>query len=139
MMPAREFVRAILQRVCEAHEIRIEDLRNPSHAQYLVSARRQAAVELRNRGLSLPHIGRILHRADGTPMHHTSILHLVESPGRKTGAAVETVPDHSCNNSAIADFLPDFLDSSNENTRRVLDPRRLILNGNRQLAEDRRS
>ena len=64
-----------LARICEAHGITIEDLRGPSHAAVYVQARRCAARELRARKLSLPSIGRLLHR------HHTTILNLLAPKG----------------------------------------------------------
>ena len=65
-MPA--YARQIVTRVADENGVRVADLLGPSHARRVSWPRQAAYVQLRDRGLSYPQIGRIMGR------DHTSVL-----------------------------------------------------------------
>jgi len=61
--------RAIILDVAERHGIDPSDLHGPSRLPHLCRARWEAMQRLRDRGLSLPMIGRMLNRDHKTVLH----------------------------------------------------------------------
>ena len=90
-------MKTTIERVCQERGLAVEDLLSGSHAWELVAARRLVAHELRVRSLSLPAIGRILHR------HHTSILYLLRVPARQVKFQCARQPCTGCGNALPAE------------------------------------
>jgi chromosomal replication initiator protein len=65
----------ILESVARKHGLTLDDLHSPSRKRTLVAARREAATELRTKGLSLTEIGRLMNR------DHTTIMNLLGLSG----------------------------------------------------------
>lgn len=62
----------LLEQVAEKHSLTAEDLISKRQWLEMMDARRDFAIQAREKGYSFPHIGRVLHR------HHTTIVHLVK-------------------------------------------------------------
>lgn len=83
-------VTEILQRHALAHRIAFDQLLGPSREAPFVAARRDAMLELRARGYSLPQIGRWIGG-----MHHTTVMyHVGKMPPKPVDTAIP-VPDYS--------------------------------------------
>ena len=67
--------------------ISLDALRGPCRETALVDARQDVAVMLRDRGLSLPQIGRVINR------HHASVLNLLERAERQRRAGNDSQKD----------------------------------------------
>lgn len=63
------FIRRTLETVAEAYQVSIEDVRGVSREHFLIEPRWVVCWCLRERGLSLPDIAKVMNR------HHSSILH----------------------------------------------------------------
>lgn len=61
--------RAACDQACEEHDVGIRDLMSPRRTPRLARARWRAMQIMRDRGASLPAIGRHLQ------LHHTTVLH----------------------------------------------------------------
>jgi Bacterial dnaA protein helix-turn-helix len=73
-IPNKRNTREIIQGVCERHGITYAELVGHSRKHYLMPPRVEAARLLRERGISFPEIGRILHRDHSTIVHALSKL-----------------------------------------------------------------
>lgn len=62
----------IIARVAALHDLAIDDITGPARSGPICTARRQAARELRDRGLSFPRIGKALNR------HHATVLRILQ-------------------------------------------------------------
>lgn len=59
----------VLEAVAKRHRLTIDEIRGPSRKRYICNARWDAMRLLRDRGMSLPTIGRILNRDHATIIH----------------------------------------------------------------------
>lgn len=66
---------SVLQAVANRHRLTIDDIKGPSRKAYICRARWDAMRLLRDRGLSLPSIGRMLNR------DHTTVVHGLRRAG----------------------------------------------------------
>jgi chromosomal replication initiation ATPase DnaA len=66
----------VLRSVSAEHGVSVDELRGPRRNNRLIEARRAVIQALRDCGLSLPQIGRFVHR------DHTTVLHHLNYEGR---------------------------------------------------------
>lgn len=71
MTTVKEIIDETIARVCVEYGVSREDLESPNREFYVVEARAEAAIRLRQLGLTFPKIGTLLNR------DHTTIIHLV--------------------------------------------------------------
>ena len=76
-----------IETVCREFRLDPKDVLGPCRRAYLVSARTAIARQLRGHGLSLPAIGRLLHR------HHTTVLWLLRGGRHGKAALIEVLSE----------------------------------------------
>ena len=60
----------VLADICSAHNVTLRFVRSYRRNKHLVTARKACVKALRDLGLSMPAIGKLLHRDHTTVLHH---------------------------------------------------------------------